>query len=154
RTDRKPHSPRHVDNCIPAHFSIGNESLPSNKGNFSMAQVYQMLEGDFCGVIVIQHNAGGTLDRVMARDGCYRKRQTVMPRCAYDDQPVHRTMVEKLRVLINEIGPEAVAGDKVKIPFLQKMIFNSTQNCDVIPLAHLGHEYADREAASCAKTTG
>src|SRR5215475_6136716 len=77
-----------------------------------------------------------------------------MPRRAYDDQPVYRAMVEKLRVLINEIGPEAVAGDKVKIPFLQKMIFNSTQNCGVIPLAHLGHEYADREAASCAKTTG
>ena len=75
-----------------------------------------------------------------------------MPRRAHYNQPVDRAVVEELGVFIDEIGPEAVAGNEVEIAFLQKVVFDSAQDSDVIALADLRHEYADGETASGTET--
>src|SRR4030095_6126590 len=88
----------------------------------------------------------------MTRHGCNWKRQTVMPGGAYHNQTIDRAMMEKLGILIDKIGPEAVAGNEVKISFLQEVIFDSAQDRDVITLADLGYQHTDGETASGTKT--
>ncbi len=60
--------------------------------------------------------------------------------------------MEQLRILFDQIGSETVAGDEIEVAFLQQVIFNSAQDCDVVAFTDFRHQYANRKAALGAKT--
>ena len=72
----------------PSDFGIRAEFLSFDEGDFAMAELRQMLECDFGGPHVVQHNVGHALHMVVSRDCDHRDRERKSPGSIDRDQAV------------------------------------------------------------------
>src|SRR5262245_14981722 len=102
-----------------------------------------MLQSNFRGAMVVEQNSGNAGDGMMARNRSHRNRQIQMPRSTDRDEPIDRTMLKQLHILLDQVRPEVMTGDQIKISRLHEVIFNSSQNRNVVALTYLGNHDAD-----------
>ena len=90
----------------------------------------------------------------MSGDGNDRDGEVQVPGGIHGDQAVHRSFEEHSWVFVDQIGAVAVAGDKVEVSLLQKIIFDAAHDGRGISVAHFGDNDSDGEAALSAQRPG
>src|ERR1700686_3903049 len=99
---------------------------------------------------MVEHNVGHALHVVVPGYGDDRHGKVQVPGGIHGDQAVHRSFQEHSWVFVDQIGAVPVAGDKVEVSFLQKIIFDATHDGRGIPVTHFGDDDSDGEAALSA----
>ena len=144
----------HALDIRPAHVGIGAEFLAFNEGDVAMPQMKEVLEGHLGGAAVIQHDVGDAIDIVVSGDGNDGHRKVEVPRSVDGDEAINRALEEHSGIFVDEIGAVAMAGDEVKVAFLEEVVLNATHNRGRVTIADLGNNDSDSEAALGAERTG
>src|SRR5215470_5265848 len=103
---------------------------------------------------MVEHDVDDALDVVVAGDGDNWHGEVQVPRSIDGDQSVDGALEKHARVLVDEVGAVAMAGDKVEVAFLQKIIFDAAHDGGGISVADLRDDDTDGEAALRAQGAG
>ena len=103
---------------------------------------------------MIQDNVGDALDVVMSGHGDDGHREVEIPGGVDGDETVDGAFQKHARILVDEIGAMAVAGDKVEIALLQEVIFDAAHDGSGIAVADLGDNDTDGKTALGAERAG
>jgi len=142
-----------IFNIRPANFGIGAEFLAFHEGDLTMPEVEEMFERDFRGTPVIEDDVGHTIHIVVAGDRDHRHRKVEVPGSIDGDEAIDRALEQHAGIFVDEIGAVAMAGDEIKVTFLEKVVFDTAHDGGGISVADFGNDDADREAALRAQRT-
>jgi len=112
-----------------------------------------VLEREHRGAGVIQNDICNTGNFAMAGNGDGRNLQTFGNGRVYRDESFHRPLLEEQRIFFEKIASVAVAHNKIKISFLQKMILDSGHDQRSVAFADFRNKNADGVAALLTKRT-
>src|SRR5260221_2543786 len=138
----------------PSHLGVGTEFLSLDECDLAVADVKQVLQCYLGCTLVVEHNVGYAFHVVVPGHGDYRYGKIQVPGGIHGDQAVHRSLQEHAWIFVDEIGAVAVAGYKVEVSFLEKIIFYAAHNGRGISVAHFGDDDSDGEAALSAQGAG
>src|SRR4029077_3208590 len=110
----------------------------------------QVLQCYLGGTLVVKHNVGHALHVVVSGHGDDRHGKVQVPRGIDGDEAVHRSFQEHPRIFVDQIGAVAVAGDKVEVSLLEKIIFHAAHDGRGITVTDFRDDDADGEAALSA----
>jgi len=113
-----------------------------------------VLKREHCGAGVIQNDIRNTWNFTMAGNGDGGNLQTFGNGRVYRDEPFDSPLLEEQRIFFEQVGPVAVAHNKIKVSFLQKMIFDSGHDQCCIAFADFRDKDADGVAALLAERAG
>src|SRR5580698_1011961 len=112
-----------------------------------------MFKRDFRSSYVVQNNIGHALYLVMSGNGDDGHGKRKRPGSVDSDQAVDRSLQKKSGIFVNQVGAMPMTHHKVKISFLQEIVFHATHDRSRIAVADLGNDDADGEAPLCTQRT-
>jgi len=119
-----------------------------------MAEVGEMLKGNFGGADVVENDVGYAADFIMSRYGDDGDGERKRPGSVDGDEAVDGALDEEARIFVDEISAMAVADDEIKVSFLQEKILDAAHDRGGIAVADLRDNDADGEAVPGTQGAG
>src|SRR5262252_10307335 len=96
---------------------------------------------------MVEHDVDDALDVVVAGNGDDGDGEIEAPGCIDGDQSVDGALQKHARVFVDQVGAVAMAGDEIKVAFLQEIVFDTAHDGGGVSVADFGNDHADGEAA-------
>jgi hypothetical protein len=139
--------------CAPTCFRIGTEVLSLDEGDALEPQFLQVIESEVGGKIVVQNDVGYTRSFLVARDGYEGQHASFVAYGIDGDDSFDGSLLQEKGIFFEEIFAVAVAHNKVKIAFLERMIFDPGHHQRGIAFADFRNDDANGEAALLTQRT-
>src|SRR4029077_13489596 len=110
-----------------------------------------MFESERSGAGMIKDDVGYAGHLAMARNGNKRHLKSFGKRRINSDQPFHGSLLQDVRIFLDEIVAMAMAHDEIEVAFLEKMVFDAGHYQSRIPFADFRNDHADGITALLAK---
>ena len=144
----------HGHDAFPAEVGIGYLGLAFYEDDAAMAEVVEVLEGNECGVVMVEDDVGVAFDFLVSRDRDDGRAELFVEGSVDDEKAVDGTLGEETRVLVDEVLLALMGDDVVEVAGLQEVLFDAVHEHGEVAFGELGNDDADGEGVAGAERTG
>jgi len=117
--------PGHRQDRLPACLRVRTEILSLDQSDSPVPQAVQIFEREVRAEIVVQNDVRDALNVTMAGDRDRRNFAIAAVHGVHGDDPFRGALAEKMRILIDQVLAVTMADHKIKVAFLEEMIFHA-----------------------------
>lgn len=128
----------------PARLGIKRERLSLHEGDAAVTKVVEVLQGEACGMVMIENNIGNTGNVEMGGDPYGRQRDLLAQLRIDQQQTIDGTADQQVRILLDEVRVTEMADSEVEIAGLEEILFNTGHKSGEVAFAELGYDDTDR----------
>src|SRR6266581_5804836 len=133
----------HFADRAPTHRGIRTHRLPSNEGDFLVAQIAKMFQCQPRGPRVVQDDVGYAIDELMSRHGNGRQGNLLSDRSVRSDETLDATRQKHLRIGLQELRIMPVDHRQEEIIVLAQIFFDAADHHRAVGVPDFFGNYAD-----------